>query len=81
MRDRVLEPRFQIPDILRRAASRGEINPDAITPQACRAGPAMILAHSLMLGSPPIMLSPTFVTVSTRCSPPWRTPRVGLRLG
>ncbi len=51
--DRILEPGSQIPDILHRAAARGEISPEALTPQTYRAGPAMTLAHTLMQGAPP----------------------------
>jgi AcrR family transcriptional regulator len=53
LRERILEPRSQIPELLHRAATRGEIRPEAITPVLCRAGPAMILAHSLTTGTAP----------------------------
>ena len=51
IRERVSDPaRAVLLDILRRAAERGEIRPDAVTDQVARVGPAMLSHHYLTEG-------------------------------
>ncbi|MEV0318202.1 TetR/AcrR family transcriptional regulator [Streptomyces sp. NPDC050658] len=53
-RARIVEPRLEaILAVLRRAADRGEIPPEAVTRLAARTGPAHIIMHFLMNGTPP----------------------------
>lgn len=50
---RVLRPRKQMMlDVLAKAAARGEIRPDAVTPLVAEAGPALIIHRVLMEGPP-----------------------------
>jgi len=54
VRDQVVEPRLQlILDILLKAAARGEIRGEAAVPVLARTGPALILQHTLLYGTPP----------------------------
>ena len=39
-------------DMLQRAADRGEISAEAITPEVCAAGPALIIMHNLIHDTP-----------------------------
>nr|AEM44258.1 transcriptional regulator [uncultured bacterium] len=43
----------RIEAVLRRAAERGEINPERITPHLCLAGPALLILRYLVEGKPP----------------------------
>lgn len=53
VRERVLEPRLQIIlDILLAGAGRGEIRAEAATPILAKTGPALLLQHLLMYGTP-----------------------------
>jgi AcrR family transcriptional regulator len=54
VRDQVVEPRLQlILDVLLKAAARGEIRAEAAVPVLARTGPALILQHALLYGTPP----------------------------
>jgi AcrR family transcriptional regulator len=54
IRERVLEPRLAIVlDVLLRAAGRGQIRAEAATPILARTGPALMLQHLLLFGTPP----------------------------
>ncbi|MDT0303936.1 TetR/AcrR family transcriptional regulator [Streptomonospora wellingtoniae] len=53
IRERILEPTSPVPAVLRRAAERGEIAAEAITPQVCTVGPSMLMTHTLLEGAPP----------------------------
>lgn len=51
---RVLAPRKQMMlDVLAKAAARGEIRPDAVTPLVAEAGPALII-HRVLMDGPPV---------------------------
>nr|QXL90841.1 transcriptional regulator TetR family [Streptomyces sp.] len=53
-RARIVEPRLEaIIGVLRRAAEKGEIPASAVTELAARTGPAHIIMHFLMNGTPP----------------------------
>jgi AcrR family transcriptional regulator len=53
VRDRVLEPRLQvILDVLLAGVARGEVRPEAAVPILARTGPALLLQHLLMYGTP-----------------------------
>jgi AcrR family transcriptional regulator len=53
IRANVFEPHSQLLPVLERGVSRGEISRDAITPQACQAGRALMIMHHLLHGSSP----------------------------
>lgn len=53
VRSKVIEPHFQILQILERSVARGEIDADLITPEVCHAGPSMVIVRNLIQGSPP----------------------------
>jgi AcrR family transcriptional regulator len=54
IRERVLEPRLHtVLDILLRAAGRGQIRAEAAVPILARTGPALMLQHLLLFGTPP----------------------------
>ncbi|MER6142600.1 TetR/AcrR family transcriptional regulator [Streptomyces sparsogenes] len=53
-RTRFIEPRLEaIAEILRRAAERGEIPGESASPFAARTGPAQVMMHYLLNGTPP----------------------------
>jgi AcrR family transcriptional regulator len=53
IRERFLSVRLQsTTDMLQRAAARGEIPAEAITPEVCAAGPALIIMHNLVYDTP-----------------------------
>ncbi|GAB3430284.1 TetR/AcrR family transcriptional regulator [Flindersiella endophytica] len=53
IRDRFLRVRLSsTTDLLRRAAARGEISAEAITPEICAAGPSLIIMHNLVYDTP-----------------------------
>lgn len=54
IRERVLEPRLQtVLDILLKGAGRGQIRAEAAVPILARTGPALMLQHLLLYGTPP----------------------------
>ncbi|WP_020668679.1 TetR/AcrR family transcriptional regulator [Amycolatopsis nigrescens] len=54
IRDRLLQPRQEaMTATLLAAAARGEIEESVVTPEICAAGPALIVVHNLINGSPP----------------------------
>ncbi|HEX4216724.1 MAG TPA: TetR/AcrR family transcriptional regulator, partial [Candidatus Dormibacteraeota bacterium] len=53
VRERLLETPSPTEQVLRRAAARGEIAADAITPEVCQAAGALLVVRSLMEGSVP----------------------------
>ncbi len=54
IRERVLEPRLHIVlDVLLAAAGRGQIRAEAAVPILARTGPALMLQHLLLFGTPP----------------------------
>ncbi|MEU6564877.1 TetR/AcrR family transcriptional regulator [Nocardia nova] len=54
VRDRVLEPRIQVVlDVLLAGVARGQIRAAAAVPVLARTGPALMLQHLLMFGTPP----------------------------
>ena len=53
LREQVLEPRLQrVLDVLLRGAARGEIRAEAAVPVLARTGPALLIQHLLMFGTP-----------------------------
>jgi AcrR family transcriptional regulator len=54
IRERVLEPRLQIVlDILLKGVGRGQIRAEAAVPILARTGPALMLQHLVLYGTPP----------------------------
>lgn len=53
LRDRVLEPRLQLVlDVLLKGAGRGEIRAEAAVPVLARTGPALLIQHLVLFGTP-----------------------------
>jgi AcrR family transcriptional regulator len=65
VRDRFVSARLtSTTDMLRRAAARGEISADLITPEICAAGPALIIMHNLVYDTP--MTEPELAAIVDR---------------
>ena len=54
LRERILEPRHQVlGELLAAGAARGEVRPDALTPECIETGPALLRQQFIESGRPP----------------------------